>query len=82
MGYLIDTCIWIDVERGIINPFDVSRYTIAGVLNKRGHGSDFRIKDLWIASQAIQYGVKILTRNEKDFMDIPGVELEVFESNN
>jgi len=27
MGFLIDTCIWIDVERGSIAPADVSRYT-------------------------------------------------------
>ena len=27
MGYLIDTCVWVEVERGTINPFDVSRYT-------------------------------------------------------
>lgn len=27
MGYLIDTCIWIDVERGLISPSDVALYT-------------------------------------------------------
>jgi predicted nucleic acid-binding protein len=27
MGFLIDTCIWIDVERGSIAPADVTRYT-------------------------------------------------------
>ena len=27
MGYLIDTCIRIDVERGIISPSDVAFYT-------------------------------------------------------
>jgi predicted nucleic acid-binding protein len=27
MGFLIDTCIWIDVERGSISPADVARYT-------------------------------------------------------
>lgn len=27
MGFLIDTCIWIDVERGSISPSDVARYT-------------------------------------------------------
>jgi len=26
MGYLIDTCIWIDVERGKISPRDVAVY--------------------------------------------------------
>jgi predicted nucleic acid-binding protein len=27
MGYLIDTCVWIDVERGKIGPADVARIT-------------------------------------------------------
>ena len=27
MGYLIDTCIWVDVERGKISLHDVSLYT-------------------------------------------------------
>lgn len=27
MGFLIDTCIWIDVERGIISPSDVAVFT-------------------------------------------------------
>jgi len=27
MGWLIDTCIWIDVERGRSSPADVERYT-------------------------------------------------------
>ncbi len=27
MGFLIDTCIWIDVERGILSPADVTSVT-------------------------------------------------------
>ena len=27
MGVIVDTCIWIDVERGTISPADVARYT-------------------------------------------------------
>ncbi len=27
MGFLIDTCIWVDVERGKISPIDVEVYT-------------------------------------------------------
>ncbi|MBD3239654.1 MAG: PIN domain-containing protein [Chitinivibrionales bacterium] len=27
MGFLIDTCIWVDVERGALGPSDVARYT-------------------------------------------------------
>jgi len=33
---------------------------------------------LWLASQAIQKGFKLLTRNEKSFEDIPGLDLVVF----
>ncbi len=29
MGWLIDTCIWVDIERGRISPSDVERYTAA-----------------------------------------------------
>ncbi|MBU4372830.1 MAG: type II toxin-antitoxin system VapC family toxin [Proteobacteria bacterium] len=27
MGFLIDTCIWVDVERGTLAPADVARFT-------------------------------------------------------
>ncbi|MBN2123002.1 MAG: type II toxin-antitoxin system VapC family toxin [Deltaproteobacteria bacterium] len=27
MGFLIDTCIWIDVERGVVSPSDVAVFT-------------------------------------------------------
>lgn len=27
MGFLIDTCIWIDLERGVISPADIAGYT-------------------------------------------------------
>jgi predicted nucleic acid-binding protein len=46
---------------------------------KRGH--HFRVQDLWIASQAIQHNMKLLTYNEKDFKDIPGLDLVVIQSN-
>ena len=134
MGFLIDTCIWVDVERGAIAPADVAKYTkdepvfispvtlaeltfgaemarderihqkrmasldrlrkkpfviideitglvfgrLAGSLRKGGRDHRYRIQDLWIASQAIQNGLKLLTRNEKDFKDIPGLDLLVF----
>ncbi len=32
-----------------------------------------RIQDLWLASQAVQHGFKLLTRNVKDFEDILGL---------
>jgi predicted nucleic acid-binding protein len=132
MGFLIDTSIWVDVERGAIAPGDVAAVTgeapvylspvtigelkygaeaaaspalrqkrlaalarlkrkpllpideetgeifgtIAAALRTAGRGShQHRINDLWMASQAIQHGIKLLTRNLKDFGDVPGLEL-------
>ena len=138
MGFLIDTCIWIDVERGNISPLDVSFYTksdpiylspitiaelmfgieiakdesirqkrlvaldrlkkkpllyidemtgeifgkIAAYLYKAGRGSEFRIQDIWLASQAIRNGITLLTKNEKDFKDIPGLDMIIYNQNN
>lgn len=135
MGWLIDTCIWVDVERKRIMPMDVERYTgteavclspvtiaelavgmentcdpdirakrqaalqrlrnkpclvideatgltfgaVAGRMRREGRAKDHRVQDLWIASQAIQHGFKLLTRNTRDFEDIPGLELVKFE---
>jgi len=134
MGFLIDTCIWIDVERGLIAPADVTKYTqespvfispvtlaelafgaemakderirqkrlaalerlrkkpfviideitglvfgrLAAYLRQKGKDHRYRIQDLWIASQTIQNGLKLLTRNEKDFEDIPGLDLVLY----
>jgi len=134
MGWLIDTCIWVDVERGRASPADVERYTgkapvylspvtiaelaygaenspEAGIRTKRmaalnrlrkkpvlhiteetglvlgplvysltasGRATRHRIQDLWIAAQAIQHGFSLLTRNAKDFSDIPGLDLVEF----
>lgn len=132
MGFLIDTCIWVNVERGRLAPLDVASVTatdpvyispvtiaelrygaevaapdlkqkrlsalkrlmkkpilrideetgdifggLAAVLAAHGRGHDFRIQDLWLASQAIQHGFKFLTHNRKDFADIPGLTLVV-----
>ena len=132
MGFLIDTCIWIDVEQGRLGPADVGRFTgsapvylspvtlaelrlgvemapdpgirqkrmatyrrmtrkpilpvdadtadvfgeIAGIL-ARGGGKAHRtrVQDLWIASQAIQHSMALVTRNPADFSGIPGLEL-------
>lgn len=104
MGYLIDTCLWIDVERGALSPADIgsvtgkepifiSPVTIAelkygaeiaadfGVRQKRVAALQrlrYRVQDLWLASQAIQFGFKFLTHNEDDFEDIPGLDLVVW----
>ena len=134
MGVIVDTCIWIDVERGTISPADVARYTqdepifispvsiaelafgaeiaasegirqkrlaalhrmkkkpsvhideetgavfgsVSAHLKKTGRVADYRIQDVWIGSQAIQHGYRLLTRNRKDFQDLPGLDLLVF----
>jgi predicted nucleic acid-binding protein len=131
MGVILDTCIWIDVERGWLSPADVQSKTgnepvfmspitiaelsfgvenaatpdirqkrvaalerlrkkpfliiddetgiifgnLAAALRRQGRDADFRVQDLWIASQAIQHNCLVLTRNRKDFEDIPGLQL-------
>jgi predicted nucleic acid-binding protein len=136
MGVLIDTCIWVDVERGIISPADVEVYTkknpvfispvtiaeltfgiemaknadirykrlsainrlkkkpillideltgdifgkIAAYLLQKKRRHEHRIQDIWLASQSIQYDFSFLTRNAKDFNDIPGLKLIPLES--
>lgn len=135
MAFLIDTCIWIDVERGAIAPADVAAITgeepvfispvtiaelkfgaenaakpdlrqrrlaalsrlkrkplltidestgeifgdLAFQIKKSGSRHQYRVQDLWLASQAIQHGYQFLTHNRKDFADIPGLALVVWE---
>lgn len=132
-GFLIDTCIWIDVEQGRIGPADVAAVTgeapvflspvtlaelklgievctdqaikqqrqvtfrrmvrkptlqidggtsevfgeIAGAIAQSGATPRHRIQDLWLAAQAIQHDLDFLTRNERDFRDIPGLRLSL-----
>jgi predicted nucleic acid-binding protein len=132
VGFLIDTCIWIDVEQGRLGPGDVAAFTgdapvylspvtlaelrlgiemtadpgvrqkrlatfrrmtrkpllpidadtadvfgeLAGLLARDGvRAHRTRVQDLWLASQAIQHGLGLVTRNPADFADIPGLEL-------
>jgi predicted nucleic acid-binding protein len=49
-------------------------------LTRSGRSTQHRIQDLWIAAQAIQHGFSLLTRNAKDFSDIPGLDLVEFGS--
>jgi len=131
MGYLIDTCLWIEVERGTLAPADIASVTgkepvfispvtiaelkygadiaadpdirqkrlaalqrlrrkpllridettgeifggLAAHIRRSGKTVRYRVQDLWLASQAVQFGFKFLTQNEDDFKDIPGLEL-------
>jgi predicted nucleic acid-binding protein len=133
VGFLIDTCIWIDVERGAVSPADVARFTgeepvflssvilaelsfgaemakeeeirqkrmaaldrlrkkpcinidemtglifgrLSAFLRKKGLDHQYRVQDLWLAAQAVQNNLRLLTRNEKDFAGIPGFDLVV-----
>jgi predicted nucleic acid-binding protein len=136
LGFLIDTSIWVHVERGELSPADVALVTgsepiyispvtiaelsfgaqratkpelrqerltaidrlmekpmlvideatgeifgrLAAELKATGRGHQFRIQDLWLASQAIQHGLRLLSHNRKDFEDVPGLNLLIFPS--
>lgn len=131
MGVLIDTCIWVDVERGALAPGDVAALTgaepvylspvtlaelrfgveacadpglkqrraaalrrlqrkpilaidaatgetfgsLAAQLRAARKGHRYRVQDLWLASQAIQHGLRLMTRNVRNFEDLPGLDL-------
>lgn len=49
--------------------------SLAAQLKTSGRSHRPRIQDLWLASQAIQHGFKLLTRNLHDFEDIPGLQI-------
>ncbi|MDQ6959220.1 MAG: hypothetical protein Q9M24_08945 [Mariprofundaceae bacterium] len=76
MGFLIDTCIWIDVEQGHLAPGEIFG-GLAAAIKGTGRKHRYRVQDLWLASQAIQHGYQLLTRNRRDFVDIPGLDLAV-----
>jgi predicted nucleic acid-binding protein len=127
VGWLIDTSIWINVERGALSAADVHAITrqepvylspinvaelhfglhmlpagpikqraaaalkrlrrkpqirittetaeifarLAVALKKKRRDPTPRVNDLWLAAQAVQGGLKLLTANPKDFADIP-----------
>jgi len=131
VGFLIDTNLWIAVERGKLSAADIHAITkqapiylspvnvaeirfgidlmkdarqkqramttlrrmrrkpllritsetgevfgmIAAKLTQAGRGAEFRIQDLWLASQAIQRDFTVLTANAKDFKDVPGLKV-------
>jgi predicted nucleic acid-binding protein len=134
VGFLVDTCVWIDVERGLLAPADVATLTnyepvylspitiaelrfgaevaqeprirqrrLASLLRIRrkpllvvdaatgdvfgslaaqicaaGRQHRYRVQDLWLASQAMQHSHQFLTRNRRDFEDIPGLDLVLY----
>jgi predicted nucleic acid-binding protein len=133
VGFLIDTCIWIDVEQGNLTPAEIVAVTgsepvylspvtiaemkfgaecaatasmrqqrlaalarirrkpvlgidentgeifgsLAAQLKGKGKTHRPRVQDIWLASQAIQHGIRLLTRNLRDFEDIPGLQVQV-----
>jgi predicted nucleic acid-binding protein len=48
---------------------------LAADLDGRGTPSNHRVNGVWIAALAVQHGMRILTQNEKDFQDIPGLDV-------
>ncbi|MBY0495123.1 MAG: PIN domain-containing protein [Cyanobacteria bacterium] len=135
MGWLIDTNIWIAVERGALSAADIHAITrqdpvylspinvaeiglglellrsgsqkqraaamlrrlrrkpqlritvdtaevfgkLAGRLRKAGRDPHVRVNDLWLAAQAIERDLRLLTGNGKDFEDIPTLHVTVFK---
>ena len=131
MGFLIDTSLWIAVERGRLSAADIYALTqqepiyvspinlaelrfgielmtvaaqkhralamlrrirrkplvritgetaetfgvLAAQLHAAGRGYAFRVQDLWLAAQAVQRDLTLLTANFKDFKDIPDLKV-------
>jgi predicted nucleic acid-binding protein len=131
LGFLIDTNLWIAIERGKISAADIHSITgpgplfvspvnlaeirfgielmsdaaqkqramkmlrrmrrkpllritgetaevfggIAAKLTRAGRGHEFRIQDIWLASQAVERKFTLLTANAKDFQDVPHLNL-------
>jgi predicted nucleic acid-binding protein len=135
VGWLIDTSLWIAVERGALAAADIHAITrqepiylspvnlaelrfglellkagplkqramamlrrlrrkpqlrltvetgdtfgmLAARLRKSGKAPRVRVNDLWLAAQAVQRDFRLLTSNEKDFADIPGLQMVVLK---
>jgi len=48
---------------------------LAAALKTSGKGYRRLVQDLWLASQAVQHGYSLLTRNASDFTDVPGLDV-------
>jgi predicted nucleic acid-binding protein len=135
VGWLIDTSLWIAVERGALAAADIHAITgsepiylspihvaeirfgaellpagpkrqramamlrrlrrkpqlritietaatfgaLAAGIKKAGRAPDVRVNDLWLAAQAVQRDLGLLTSNARDFADIPGLRLVVLK---
>ncbi len=133
MGLILDSSIWVDVERGRLAPSDVASITgkepvylappiiaeleygvhraqtdaqrtrragalarirrkpcliidrdtaelfgrLSAALDTSGRPATHRTHDIWIAALSIQHNLRVLTRNGRDFSDIPGLDLVV-----
>ena len=131
MGFLIDSNLWISIERGKISAADIHAITgpeplyvspinlaelrfgielmsdapqkqramrmfrkmrrkpllritgdtaevfamLAASLSRAGRGHEFRIQDIWLASQAVERSFTLLTANARDFQDVPVLKL-------
>jgi len=53
--------------------------SLAAQIKAAGRQHRYRVQDLWLASQALQYVCRLLTRNRHDFEDIPGLSLVVYQ---
>ena len=93
MGILIDTSIFIAVERGKLPPeiFEnnermpaldidevVARENARLRAGLESQGKMIGINDSWIAATALAYGLKVVTRNEGEFNRVPGLVVEVW----
>lgn len=76
---------WRRMTRKPLIPIDAGTAEVFGELaahlaggTRRRHRT--RVQDLWLASQAVQHDLKLLTRNAGDFRDIPGLDLILIET--
>lgn len=53
--------------------------SLAAHLKKVGRDADVRVNDVWLAAQAVQRDLTLLTSNPKDFEDIPRLKMVAME---
>lgn len=61
----------LDVTRNTAAAFGV----LAASVRNAGRSPRARYNDLWIAAQAIEHGYALLTLNDKDFAELPGLRV-------